>query len=1238
MIDLSKFKLPIIYLVGTIIMVLTGFLVENSVLKSVNYERKTEKFEKILHKKENLLKSIVRKIEERSDTVKNERYFMDRPGAVERLKREGLAILIYKNDTLIDWTDNTFPVPQLFVDTIFQKGLIYQGNAWFRPMIFDTEDPKVIGLITLKHEYPYENKFLKNHYQSGFNPPPCVRLSSDIGASANVIKDQSGKPLFTLDPGDMPCRKFPGYLISGIYFCGLILLLLFFSACLTALPGQKVKRITITSLGVLLILINFFLVKLRVPSVVFDVDLFSPYYFANSQLLGSLGNFFITSVFVLFFFSVFSREFSLSERFANRSQSKRNFTFFVFFFFTALHFSVTHYLFRNVLLNSSISFEPYKVLDLSFYSLMGFISISLIFISAMLFINKIVSLAVGAIRLKDIYFIVLGSVIVFPVFAFLTGYSIDISPIILYLLLVLISIYARARIQYQYSALSIFVFLFAFYSVFEITSETKVKEKNNRKVLAINLGEEHDPVAELLLDDINQKITEDEVLKKKMEKIIFSFEEWDEIYFYLRNNYFQGYWERYDLIQTICNDTSNLLINEKESNHCLTFFNEMFQESGSIIPETNFYYLENQTGNLSYSGSFKFATNVPGMFNYLFIELDSRPVYYQLGYPELLMDNKLFKPSPLDKYSYAKYFNDELISQSGDFPYSLNSGTYDQGEEEFLFFTYGGYDHLSYKVNSENYLIISKPEIRIIDILTSFSYLFVFLYLVMVIFLMLTDRSFYLRDRQFNFKMKIEFSLISILLLALFMIGGGAVYFSIKQYETEHYEILSEKIRSVYVELEHKLVDEKELTPYWNSDQYASLNDLLLKFSNVFYADINLYDATGNLLATSRPEVFDKSLMGNKINNEAYRQLKINSMPEYVHNETIGELKYLSAYVPFVNRDNELLAYLNLPYFTKQSILAKEISNLVIAIVNFSVLLILLTIAIAVIISNKITNPLRLIQKKFSNIELGKPSEHISYEGNDEIGSLVSEYNRMVDELSRSVELLARSERESAWREMAKQIAHEIKNPLTPMKLSVQQLQRSWEDKAPDWQESLARFSKTLIDQIDNLSSIATAFSDFAKMPKTNNQPVDIVTKINNSVGLFENTKNIDFEINLNEHKELFVFADKEQLLRVFANLIKNAVQSIPSGRKGLIKIDLDTQKDHVIIKVADNGEGIPEELGDKLFMPNFTTKSSGMGLGLAIVKNIVEDARGTIRYETEVNNGTTFIIELPVHKTDQAV
>jgi nitrogen fixation/metabolism regulation signal transduction histidine kinase len=213
---------------------------------------------------------------------------------------------------------------------------------------------------------------------------------------------------------------------------------------------------------------------------------------------------------------------------------------------------------------------------------------------------------------------------------------------------------------------------------------------------------------------------------------------------------------------------------------------------------------------------------------------------------------------------------------------------------------------------------------------------------------------------------------------------------------------------------------------------------------------------------------------------------------------------------------------------------------------------------------------------------------------------------------------------------MAKQIAHEIKNPLTPMKLSVQHLLRSWKDDREDFDEFLEKVSRTLIEQIDNLSFIASEFSSFAKMPKAFNEEINLIDSIKSSLLLFSNTDNVDFVFD-HESEDIPIFADKEQLSRVFINLIKNAIQSIPENRNGKIGISTVLTGSMVRVSIADNGKGIPEDLQAKLFTPSFTTKSSGMGMGLSIVKNIIESFEGHITFKTKVNHGTTFLIEIPV-------
>lgn len=522
--------------------------------------------------------------------------------------------------------------------------------------------------------------------------------------------------------------------------------------------------------------------------------------------------------------------------------------------------------------------------------------------------------------------------------------------------------------------------------------------------------------------------------------------------------------------------------------------------------------------------------------------------------------------------------------------------------------------------------MLSKPNGGLIAKITFFSYLFTFFSLLLL--LILFSRQLYLGSflKNFSLKYRIQVLLVSIVLASLALFGGGTIYYINQQFENKNRENISEKIQSVLMEIENKLAPEKVL----NADMADYSAYIMKKLSSVFFTDINLYDAAGNLYASSQSKIFDEGLTSKKINPEAFLQIAILGKTEFIHDERIGKLNYLSAYVPLKNVDGKLLAYLNLPYFAKQSELEKEISGFLVAIINIYVLLFALSIITAIFISSYVTKPLKLIQEKLSNIKLGKANEPIEWEDNDEIGSLVSEYNRMIAELAKSADLLAKSERESAWREMAKQVAHEIKNPLTPMKLSVQHLKRIWEDNAPDMDQKIHHFTNKLIEQIDTLSTIATEFANFAKMPKATIETLNVQYILLSSIALFEDIENLNIEFKNEITKEVFVLADKEQLLRVFNNLLKNAIQAIPENKKGEIKVALQESNKNIIIRIADNGSGINAAVIDKIFVPNFTTKTGGMGLGLAIVKNIVDGIGGTIWFETVKEKGSIFYVSLP--------
>jgi nitrogen fixation/metabolism regulation signal transduction histidine kinase len=333
--------------------------------------------------------------------------------------------------------------------------------------------------------------------------------------------------------------------------------------------------------------------------------------------------------------------------------------------------------------------------------------------------------------------------------------------------------------------------------------------------------------------------------------------------------------------------------------------------------------------------------------------------------------------------------------------------------------------------------------------------------------------------------------------------------------------------------------------------------------------------------------------------------------------------------LPFFNSDGKLLAFVNLQHFGQQQELESQIQQFLVAIINVFMLLLAISVILAIVMSNWVTKPLRFLQTNLSLIQFGKKNQIINYDKNDEIGILIREYNTKLVELEQTADQLAKSERESAWRDMAKQVAHEIKNPLTPMKLSIQQMMRVFEKENPAAKEKVDRLANSLIEQIDGLTRIANEFSNFAKMPSPVLENVELIQTIKNVISIFEQEGvSILFDANV---PVLEMNADKDQIIRAINNLLQNSIQAFDSNENGVIKIKLEVQETICKITISDNGKGIPEDRQNKVFVPYFTTKSTGTGIGLSITKQIIENHNGKIYFESKENSGTFFYIELPL-------
>jgi nitrogen fixation/metabolism regulation signal transduction histidine kinase len=344
-------------------------------------------------------------------------------------------------------------------------------------------------------------------------------------------------------------------------------------------------------------------------------------------------------------------------------------------------------------------------------------------------------------------------------------------------------------------------------------------------------------------------------------------------------------------------------------------------------------------------------------------------------------------------------------------------------------------------------------------------------------------------------------------------------------------------------------------------------------------------------------------------------------------------MEYLSIYVPVLGDNRKTVAYLNIPYFNSQNRLKQEIASFLVTIINLNAFIFLLSGIIALFLTNRITGSFTLISAMMKDVNLGKHNAEIVWTKKDEIGGLVKEYNKMVQKLEESAAALAKTEREGAWREMARQVAHEIKNPLTPMKLSIQYLQKAIYNNAPNVKELSANVAQTLVEQIDHLSRIASEFSQFANIGNARNEVFDLNTLLDSLVYLHDVQDRVS--IHWTPGKEpVMIKADKTQINRLFTNLLQNAIEAIPEEENGTITVQEHTNVNDgkVIVSIKDSGTGISASTRANIFTPNFTTKTSGTGLGLAICKGIVEQARGNLWFNTEEGKGSIFFVELPLY------
>ncbi|MDG1571351.1 ATP-binding protein [Robiginitalea sp. M366] len=466
--------------------------------------------------------------------------------------------------------------------------------------------------------------------------------------------------------------------------------------------------------------------------------------------------------------------------------------------------------------------------------------------------------------------------------------------------------------------------------------------------------------------------------------------------------------------------------------------------------------------------------------------------------------------------------------------------------------------------------------------------------------------------------------MILLVLVASVLIAGVTVIQYREQAKDYHENRLERKEEQIRQAITFTL--QRTTYPITTANLGLIFKDEIYRIAIIENANFNLYDLEGQLIKSSRPK-FDNDSVSLCLETHVLNALRGSVDKRYVEAAAAAGERYQASYTYILDGKFKPIGILHLPYFEENSFYYSELREFLFRLGGVYLLMLFSAVALAYFISKYITRSLQTVSDKLIQTRLARTNEKIFLDdASEEISKLITAYNGMIDELELSAAKLARSEREQAWREMAKQVAHEIKNPLTPMRLSVQSFERKFNPEDPEIRQRMAEFSKTLIQQIDTLSSIASAFSNFAKMPAQQNETLNVPEIVKLALDIF-NEPYIHF---MTDSEELIAKMDRTQLIRVVTNLVKNAIQAVPEVPQPRILVSVAAEGKWVKIMVADNGVGIADANRDKVFEPKFTTKSSGMGLGLGMVRTIVETYSGSIDFTSQPGKGTVFTVRLP--------
>ena len=1142
---------------------------------------------------------------------------------------------------LIFWSDFTTTMDFSELDLNKEFQLLEDPFGTFfvkiRKIKRNTTDYFLVHTLRLIWPGNIENDYLKTGPNPEFFGNDRFQLFENPEDGAFQIISATGKPLFgiSFQLGYEPVGKVSNTALL-IFICSIFLLYFLLSFDFLRKKWRDGHQWQTIIYGFLILAaIRLFMLMLNFPGGFFETGLFDPANYASSWLNPSLGDLFLNTIFIGFILGLVISQLSSKKTLQQISASavKNGFELGLVFSFllSSLFFALVWFFPRDLTFNSqwvleirSIpTFDLFKGLSILILFLWGsvYVLISLTLFSILFSLQK-------AKRIYAKYLLIIGTPILLAAFYF--NFWFGLAWLIHFLFLFSI---IRFELFQNVFRLGLDTFLTFFYaclvtagiigvSTFQSEQERLIQSKTrfaNQNLI------ENDVMTEFFLEDIFSRMKNDLFVQNRMVDPLLSK---DPVETKIRKIYLDNYFDQFEVVIRIFSASGQQIQGPAEQED-LKELRQNYVKSDFATGVKDLYFIR---GKEATAGN-KFVAFIPilkedNLLGTVFLELNQLRIQPGSVYPKLLLDRKYAeKLDPLN-YDYAVFREKELLRSSGTFNY--NQGKFlNELDRDQLFVTgilSQGFHHLGMK-NGDEIIVISSPTISLSQFFGNISLFFVaFVFLTFLAILLNTLLKGY-RNFEFNYSTKLQlylnfaffFPIIIISIITIGLLGGS--------YKDDLNRQYTEKARLI----------RSNLGVFFNNQNPASvdrdlLNEEINSLANTIASDIHLYTPEGYLESTNRPNIFEKKILAPWINPAAMSGIMEQNQIQLLVNERIGKLRYQTVYLAVPSQvDQSYIGILAVPFFESETELNSLISDVLSNIFNAFVVIFILFLIVSSFVSKNLTLPFKLLTQKLkaTNLENNEP---MYWGSKDEIGLLVNEYNNMLFKLDASKKVLASTEKESAWREMAKQVAHEIKNPLTPMKLTLQHLLRLDQEGKLEDQQKLRKSLETLIHQVDALSGIASSFSTFAKMPLPKNELMNFKTVLSQVLELFKNDKRVELDFLDDSYTdEIIIMGDDKLFGRVIANLIINGIQATKPDEKPHIKIWLWMTELSVFLEIADNGKGIPPELKDKIFIPNFSTKSTGSGLGLAIAKSGVETAGGKIWFETEVGKGTTFYLTFPL-------